>query len=69
MYRNSLGIRISSMDLIQRTELVNANIIGDKDLIQIRGRRKMRNPKMTTSVIDVGISRILLRIAVHLSIW
>jgi hypothetical protein len=41
MYRNNLGIRISSMDLIQRTELVNANTIGDKDLIQIRERRKM----------------------------
>ena len=29
----------------------------------------MQNPKMTISVIDVEIFRILLRIAVHLSIW
>jgi dihydrodipicolinate synthase/N-acetylneuraminate lyase len=41
MYRNIIGIKESLMDLIQRTELVNANTIGDKDLIQIRGRRKM----------------------------
>jgi hypothetical protein len=67
MYRKILGIR-SSMDLIQRTKLVNANTTGDKGLIQTRGRRIMRNPKMTISVIDVGIFHILPRIAVHLSI-
>ena len=59
---------ISSMDLFQRTKLVKANTIGDKGLIQTRGRRTMRNPKMTISVIDVEIFRILPRIAVHLSI-
>jgi len=57
------------MDLFQQTKLVNANTTGDKGLIQTRGRRTMRNLKMTISVIDVEIFRILPRINVHLSIW
>jgi hypothetical protein len=57
------------MDLFQRTKLVNANTIGDKDLIQTRGRGTMQNPKMTISVINVEIFYILPRIVVHLSIW
>ena len=52
-YRKILGI--SSMDLFQRTKLVNTNTTGDKGLIQTRGRRIMQNPKMTISVIDVEI--------------
>ena len=57
------------MDLVQRTKLVNTNTTGDKDLIQTRGKGTMRNPpKMTTSVIDVEIFRILPRIAVLQSI-
>jgi hypothetical protein len=55
------------MDLIQRTKLINANTTGDKGKFQIRGTRIMRSPKMT-SVIDVGIFRILQRITVHQSI-
>jgi hypothetical protein len=41
MYRNIIGIKESPMDLIQRTELVSANIIGDKEEILIRGTRTM----------------------------
>jgi hypothetical protein len=68
MYRNIIGIKESPMDLIQRTELVSANIIGDKEEILIRGTRTMRSPKMTISVIDVGILHIFSGIAVHQSI-
>jgi hypothetical protein len=68
MYRKILRIRISSMDLIKRIKLVNANTIGDKDLIQTREKMTMRNPKMTISVIDVEIFHILPRITMHLSI-
>jgi hypothetical protein len=41
----------------------------DKEEILIRGTKTMRSPKMTISVIDVGILRILPGIAVHQSIW
>jgi hypothetical protein len=55
MYRKILGIRISFMDQIQRIKLVNVKTTRDKGLIQTRGRRTIRNPKMTISVIDVEI--------------
>ena len=46
------------MDLIQRTNLVNANTIRSKDLIHASGKETMRDPKVTTNVIDVVISYI-----------
>ena len=67
MYRKMLRIR-SSMELLQKIDLVNANTIRDQDLIHTRGKKTMRDPKMTTSVIVVAISRILLRIIVLQSI-
>ena len=62
MYRKRLRI-ISSMDPLQRTNLVNTNIIESKDLTHTSGKEIMRDPKKTTSITDVVISRILLRIA------
>ena len=67
MYRKRLRI-ISSMDLLQRTNLVNANTIESKDLIRTSGKETKRDPRKTTSVTDMVISRSLL-IAVPQSIW
>jgi len=63
MYKKRLKI-VSSMDLLQRTNLVNENTIQSKGLIHTSGKETMRDPRKTTSVTDVVISRILLRIVV-----
>ena len=67
MYKKRLK-KVSSMDLLQRTNLVNENTIQSKGLIHTSGKETMRDPRKTTSVTDMVISRSLL-IAVPQSIW